>query len=68
VVGGPVQWRHGFLDQPWDAWSPSFTWADVQVGDLNGDGKADLLGRALENGQWVGGPVQRQRLLDQPVG
>jgi len=42
----------GFSTSLWDAWSPSFTWADVQVGDLNGDGKADLLGRALENGQW----------------
>jgi hypothetical protein len=36
----------------WDAWSSDVTWADVQVGDFNGDGRADLIGRALESGQW----------------
>jgi hypothetical protein len=24
----------------------------VQVGDFNGDGKADITGRVLQNGQW----------------
>jgi FG-GAP-like repeat len=28
---------------------------DVKVGDFNGDGKADIVGRALENGQWYVG-------------
>jgi hypothetical protein len=28
------------------------TWVDVQVGDFNGDGKADITGRVLESGQW----------------
>ena len=28
------------------------TWVDVKVGDFNGDGKADIVGRALQTGQW----------------
>jgi hypothetical protein len=28
------------------------TWVDVQVGDFNGDGKADITGRALQTGGW----------------
>jgi hypothetical protein len=28
------------------------TWVDVQVGDFNSDGLADITGRALESGQW----------------
>jgi hypothetical protein len=30
-------------------------WVDVQVGDFNGDGKLDITGRALQNGQWYTG-------------
>jgi autotransporter-associated beta strand protein len=37
---------------PWAVWSTGATWVDVHVGDFNGDGKADIIGRALENGQW----------------
>jgi hypothetical protein len=25
---------------------------DVQTGDFNGDGKADITGRAMQTGQW----------------
>jgi hypothetical protein len=39
----------------WDAWSTAVTWADVQLGDFNGDGQADLAGRALQTGQWFVG-------------
>ena len=28
------------------------TWVDVRIGDLNGDGKADIVGRDLSTGQW----------------
>ena len=28
------------------------TWVDVRVGDFNGDGKADIVGRNLERGAW----------------
>jgi hypothetical protein len=41
--------------KPWAIWSTSATWVDVHVGDFNGDGKSDIVGRALENGQWYVG-------------
>jgi hypothetical protein len=28
------------------------TWVDVGVGDFDGNGKLDLVGRARQNGQW----------------
>jgi hypothetical protein len=31
----------------WAQWSPASSWTQVFVGDLNGDGKADILGFAL---------------------
>jgi hypothetical protein len=35
-------------------WSTAVTWVDVMVGDFNGDGHADLVGRVLQSGQiWV---------------
>jgi len=40
---------------PWAIWSTGATWVDVSVGDFNGDGKADIIGRALEYGQWYVG-------------
>jgi hypothetical protein len=45
----------GFNTTLWDTWSTGATWVDVKVGDFNGDGKADIVGRALENGQWYVG-------------
>ncbi len=33
-------------------WSPAVTWVDVQVGDFNGDGFTDIIGRVLQTGQW----------------
>src|SRR5262249_7131402 len=36
----------------WATWSTGVTWVDVQVGDFNGDGMADITGRALETGDW----------------
>jgi hypothetical protein len=41
-----------FTNHLWDTWNPAATWVDVQVGDLNGDGKADLIARYLQAGQW----------------
>jgi hypothetical protein len=41
-----------FATSLWATWNPNLTWVDVQVGDFNGDGKADLTGRALQSGQW----------------
>jgi hypothetical protein len=42
----------GFNTTLWTTWSPAVTWVDVQVGDFNGDGKADIAGRISQNGQW----------------
>jgi len=42
----------GFSKSLWDTWSTKATWVDVQVGDFNGDGKADITGLWLEAGQW----------------
>jgi hypothetical protein len=41
-----------FTTSLWDTWSPQATWVQVQVGDINGDGKADLIGRYYQTGQW----------------
>src|SRR5205085_455832 len=41
-----------FTTTRWAAWSPGVNWRDVQVADFNGDGRADLVGRWRETGQW----------------
>jgi hypothetical protein len=41
-----------FTNQLWGAWSPAVTWVDVKVGDFNGDGFSDIIGRVLQTGQW----------------
>ena len=37
---------------PWTTWATSVTWVDVLAGDLTGNGKADLVGRVQQTGQW----------------
>ncbi len=37
------------------AWSPAVTWVDVQVADINSDGKADIIGRVASSGAWYAG-------------
>jgi hypothetical protein len=39
----------------WAAWNPNVTWVDVKVGDFNGDGMTDIIGRYLQTGQWYVG-------------
>jgi hypothetical protein len=41
-----------FTNQLWGAWSPAVTWVDVKVGDFNGDGFTDIIGRVAQTGQW----------------
>jgi hypothetical protein len=43
---------NGFTTTRWAVWSPNVTWADVKVGDFDGDGKMDIAGRALQSGEW----------------
>jgi hypothetical protein len=44
----------GFENEKWGRWSTGtgVTWVDVQLGDFNGDGNADLAGRVSESGEW----------------
>jgi len=44
-----------FATSLWATWNPTVTWADVKVGDFNGDGKSDITGRYLQSGQWFTG-------------
>jgi hypothetical protein len=41
-----------FSNALWGTWSPVVTWVDVQIGDFNGDGFTDIIGRVLQTGQW----------------
>jgi hypothetical protein len=42
----------GFTNERWGRWSVSVSWLDVQVGDFNSDGYADIVGRVASNGEW----------------
>jgi Calx-beta domain/FG-GAP-like repeat len=47
-----------FQNKLWATWAPDsagLSWVDVHAGDLNGDGKADIVGRVLQSGDWWAG-------------
>jgi hypothetical protein len=44
---------YSFTNQLWTTWNPTAGWQDVQVGDFNGDGKADIAGRTASGDWWV---------------
>ena len=52
----------------WGTWSDIYTWSDIQVGDFNGDGRDDLIGRAEENGNWYIAYSDGQRFETDRVG
>ena len=41
-----------FAKDLWGSWSTSMPWRDVGVGDFNGDGKDDLVGRRSDENEW----------------
>jgi subtilisin-like proprotein convertase family protein len=41
---------HPIGQKYWQTWSTKVTWADVSVGDFDGDGKMDIVSRVKENG------------------
>jgi hypothetical protein len=59
VLSGTGRWTLGisdgkqFVGAAWGTWSRAL-WDDIAVADVDGDGKADLVG-LTQNGQWVVG-------------
>jgi hypothetical protein len=43
----------GFQNQYWGHWAP-LLWHDVRIGDVTGDGRADVVGRTDGGDWWVG--------------
>ena len=46
--------RVGFSSVLMGAWSIAVDWQDLQVGDFNGDGRSDILGRSAGGSWWAG--------------
>jgi len=52
VWGAVSNGSTGFSNSLWSTLSTAVTWVDVLMGDFNGDGKTDIVGRYLQAGQW----------------
>ena len=50
---GSTPANSAFVSSQWGLWSTATTWSDVQVGDFNGDGRADIAGRSTIGQWWV---------------
>ena len=53
ISTGTTPANDAFSTSVWTNWSTTTTWVDVQVGDLNGDGRADIIGRSAIGQWWV---------------
>jgi uncharacterized repeat protein (TIGR03803 family) len=42
----------GFTTSKWDTWRTDITWVDVKVGRFSTDVRDEIVGRALQTGQW----------------
>lgn len=51
-IVGLANGSNGFSSGKWSRWTSTIAWADVIVGDFDGDGRSDLTGRWAETGQW----------------
>jgi hypothetical protein len=54
IWGAVSNGSSAFNNNLWATWNPAAGWIDVQTGDFNGDGKADIVGRDLAGNWWVG--------------
>jgi hypothetical protein len=52
IYVGASNGSSAFNTSVWGTWSPAINWVDVQSGDFNGDGRADLVGRDSQTGNW----------------
>ena len=43
---------NGSTNVAWGQWSTAVTWDDVLIGDFNGDGRDDVIGRDSATGDW----------------
>jgi hypothetical protein len=43
---------NAFTNTAFGSWNPTQSWVDVQIGDFNGDGRPDVVGRNLNTGDW----------------
>ena len=58
VVGCTVQGQR-FQNSHWGVFSTDVEWMDVRLGDFNGDGRTDIIGRAKARRNFVGGRIDR---------
>lgn len=53
LAAGTTSSNFTFNTSKWGQWSTSTTWSDVAIGDFNGDGRADIVGRSSIGQWWV---------------